>query len=148
MIGKDGSNIREEQANDHIAGYTLALDMTDRGEQSKAKKAGYPWSLAKGFDTACPISRFISKEEIKDGQNVNLQLAVNGQVRQKANTQDMIFSITYLISWISGKMKLEQGDLILTGTPAGVGPVKAGDVIDCSLDDLVKMSFKVVSNKN
>lgn len=148
VIGKDGSNISESQAVDYIAGYTLALDMTDRGEQSKAKKEGKPWSLVKGFDTACPVSRFIAKEEIKDSQDVNLMLSVNGQVKQKANTKDMIFSISYLIAWISERMKLEQGDLILTGTPAGVGPVKAGDVIECSLnEDLVKMSFKVISNK-
>ena len=120
--------------------------MTDRGEQAKAKKGGLPWTLAKGFDTACPISRFISKEEIKNPQDANLLLKVNGEVKQKGNTKDMIFSIAHLISWISEKIKLEEGDLILTGTPAGVGPVKAGDVIDCSINEnLVEMSFEVVS---
>jgi len=122
--------------------------MTDREAQGKAKKAGLPWTLAKGFDTACPISEFIDKSLISDPQKVNLWLKVNGEMRQQASTADMIFSIPYLISWISGFISLEPGDLILTGTPAGVGPVRPGDVIECGLNELVTMTFGVDARVN
>ncbi|ESO07582.1 hypothetical protein HELRODRAFT_186863 [Helobdella robusta] len=145
VIDKPGKNIPEASAAGHIGGYVLALDMTNRTEQSKAKKAGHSWCIAKGFDTACPVSRFIYKDEIKDFQNVSLKLKVNGILKQDGNTKDMIFSIPFLISWISCRMSLEHGDLILTGTPPGVGPVSAGDTIECSLNDLICMSFDVKS---
>ena len=146
MIGKSGKHIPPQSVTDHVAGYVLALDMTDRAEQAKAKKAGTSWCLAKGFDTACPVSRFLSKEEIQDCQNVGLKLMVNGTIKQDGNTKDMIFTIPKLISWISERMLLEPGDLILTGTPPGVGPVKSGDKIECFLNgDQVRMSFEVTS---
>jgi acylpyruvate hydrolase len=143
VIGSTGRCIPESRALEHVGGYTLALDMTDREAQGRAKKAGLPWTLAKGFDTACPVSRFIEKSEIQDPQNVELWLNVNGVNRQRCSTSEMIFTIPYLISWISGYMTLEPGDLILTGTPAGVGPVKAGDRIECGLANLVNMTFDV-----
>ena len=130
---------------DHIGGYVLALDMTDREAQSRAKKCGLPWTLGKSFDTSCPVSRFIEKSCIADPHNVELWLNVNGVTRQRASTSEMIFSIPYLISWISHQMTLEPGDLILTGTPAGVGPVHAGDHIDCGISDLITMAFDVES---
>ena len=131
---------------DYVGGYALALDMTDRGLQSKLKSKGLPWSLAKGFDTSCPISKFISTDEIADPTNVQLKLTVNGDVRQDGNTRDMIFTIPFLISWISERFKLESGDVILTGTPSGVGPVKAGDLVEASLVGVTKMEFKVEKN--
>lgn len=143
VISKDGSHISEEAVMNHIGGYVLALDMTARDWQDKAKKAGKPWSLAKGFDTACPISRFISKEEIIDPHNINLWLKVNDQPRQNGSTSDMMFNIPSLISYISKVMKLEKGDVVLTGTPEGVGPVEDGDVVDCGIDSLLKMQFSV-----
>jgi len=144
IIGKRGFEILESSAMDHIGGYCLILDMTDRVGQSDASKSGLCWSLAKGFDTACPTSEFISKEKIRDPQNVDLWLKVNGLERQKGNTKDMIFTIPRLISWVSQYFTLEPGDLLLTGTPAGVGPVRAGDRIDCGLGkDLVTMHFIV-----
>ena len=81
---------------DHVAGYVLALDMTARHIQDKLKKQGHPWLLAKGFDTSCPISEFIPKDKISDFNNVNLQLSVNGVLKQNGNTQDMIFQIPTL----------------------------------------------------
>lgn len=143
VIGTRAVDIPEANAMDYVGGYALALDMTDRAAQNRAKTAGLPWSHAKGFDTACPISPFITKDKIPDPQNVDLWLKVNGTVRQKANTKDMIFKIPFLISWISHHFTLEPGDLILTGTPPGVGPVKAGDTIQCGLGNLVTMSFPV-----
>lgn len=129
---------------DHVAGYVLALDMTARHIQDKLKKQGHPWLLAKGFDTSCPISEFIPKDKIKDFNNVNLQLSVNGVLKQNGNTKDMIFQIPTLISYISKYFKLEYGDLILTGTPSGVSGVKHGDVIEAKLNDLVQIKFPVI----
>jgi len=144
VIGKQGFNIAESSAMDHVGGYCLILDMTDRVGQSNASKAGLCWSIAKGFDTACPVSAFIPMDKIPDPQNVGLWLKVNGVEKQHGNTRDMIFTIPNLISWVSQYFTLEVGDLLLTGTPAGVGPVKAGDTIDCGLgDNLVTMQFKV-----
>lgn len=108
---------------------------------------GLPWSIAKGFDTSCPVSDFIPLDNIPDPQNIDLWLKVNGQMRQNGNTKDMIFKIPFLLSWISFRFTLEPGDLILTGTPEGVGAVKLGDQIECGLGKLVKMTFNVEKHK-
>ena len=130
----------------HIAGYILALDMTARDFQEEAKNKGQPWSLAKGFDTSCPVSDFIEKDRLKDPANSNLWLKVNGDMKQNGTTSDMIFNIPYLISYISRYFRLEEGDVILTGTPEGVGPVGNGDMIEAGLGDLVSFQFKVESS--
>lgn len=145
VIGKSGKFIKESDAMSHVAGYVLALDMTARNVQDELKKKGHPWLLAKGFDTSCPISDFIPKEKVSDVANLNLKLTVNGAVKQNGNTSDMIFTIPYLIAYISKYFKLEHGDLILTGTPSGVSPVKNGDVIEASLgDNLAHIKFPVI----
>ena len=144
VIGKTGESISESNAMDHVGGYALALDMTARDIQSKAKKLGYPWTFAKGFDTALPISRFIPKAEIPEPHNVRLWLKVDGEMKQDGNTWDMIFKIPHLISYISQSMTLEEGDLILTGTPEGVSAVKPGQTIVCGLGDKIEMTFPVV----
>jgi len=143
VISKTGTGIEESHAMDHVGGYVLALDMTARDWQDSAKSQGKPWCMAKGFDTACPISSFIEKTAIPDPQNITLWLNVNGAVKQNGSTKDMIFSIPYLISFVSKTITLEAGDVILTGTPDGVGPVSSGDEIECGLNKLVNMSFKV-----
>jgi len=116
--------------------------------QDTLKKKGHPWEMAKAFDTSCPVSFFVPKESIPDPQNVNLWCKVNGESRQNGNTKDMIFTIPYLISYISQFFTLEPNDVVLTGTPSGVGPVKAGDVIQGGLanmynDNVVQFEFKV-----
>ncbi|KAK2147735.1 hypothetical protein NP493_3385g00006 [Ridgeia piscesae] len=121
VIGTDGRNIPESAALSHIGGYVLALDMTDRILQMKLKSTGLPWALAKGFDTSCPVSDFIVKDKIPDPQEVDLWLKVNGKMRQEGNTKNMIFSIAFLVSWLSRHFTLERGDVILTGTPFGWG---------------------------
>ena len=133
---------------DHVHGYILALDMTARHVQEELKKKQHPWLLAKGFDTSCPISDFIPKESVPDVNNVHLKLTVNDIVKQDGNTQDMIFKLPHLISFISKYFKLEYGDLILTGTPAGVSGVKGGDVMKASLNDLAHIEFPVVQLEN
>jgi len=143
VIGKTAKDVTEESAMSFVAGYCLALDMTARDFQNAAKEKGAPWEVSKGFDTSCPVSGFIPKSAIPDPHNANLWCNVNGVVRQKGNTKDMIFNIPHLISFISQYFTLEPNDVILTGTPAGVGPVKDGDLIEAGLDSVVKMSFKV-----
>ena len=112
MIGKTATSVSESNAMDHVGGYALALDMTARDIQDAAKKLGWPWTFAKGFDTALPISDFIPKTEIANPDNVHLWLKVDGELRQDGNTQDFIFKIPQLISYISQSITLEEGDLI------------------------------------
>ncbi|KAF5209456.1 hypothetical protein E0198_003756 [Clavispora lusitaniae] len=122
-----------QEALDAIEGYALAIDFTARNVQDEAKKKGLPWSIGKGFDTFLPLSGFIPKEKIPDPYNVRLSLSVNGETKQDDMTNLMIFPIHRILSHMSAIMTLEKGDLILTGTPKGVGPVKPGDHIEASL---------------
>jgi len=128
-----GKKIPLNDASSYIAGYALALDMTARDIQDKAVKNGLPWCEGKGYDTFCAVGKFIEKTQIQDHDNVELWLKVNGQIRQQGNTSNMIFKIPSLISYLSNIMTLEDGDVILTGTPAGVGPVDVGDVITAGI---------------
>jgi 2-keto-4-pentenoate hydratase/2-oxohepta-3-ene-1,7-dioic acid hydratase in catechol pathway len=112
-----------------VAGYAISIDMTARNAQNEAKKKGLPWDIAKGFDTFLPISNIIAKSAIPDPHNVELYLTVNNEHRQLDSTELMLFRIPRIISDISKVMTLEEGDIILTGTPKGVGPVVPGDVM-------------------
>jgi len=129
IINHRGRDIPNEKAMDYVAGYVVALDMTARNLQDVAKQKGLPWTEAKGYDTFCPIGEFIPKEKIRDPSDVNLWLKINGIIRQQGSTNQMIFPIPFLIEYISQIMTLEEGDLILTGTPAGVGPVNVGETL-------------------
>ncbi|XP_030068192.1 oxaloacetate tautomerase FAHD1, mitochondrial [Microcaecilia unicolor] len=143
VIGKLGKAISQEAAMDHVAGYVLCLDMTARDIQEECKKKGLPWTLAKAFDTSCPVSDFIPKEKIPDPHNIKIWLKVNDKVRQESNTASMIFSIPYLISYISKIIALEEGDLILTGTPKGVASVQENDEMKAGIDGILSMKFTV-----
>lgn len=144
VIEKPGKRISEIRALDHVGGYVLCLDMTARQIQNELKKQGGPWELAKAFDTSCPVGEFIPKEKVTDPQNLRLWCNVNGQPRQDGNTKDMLFKIPQLVSYVSEYFSLEAGDVILTGTPEGVGPVRSGDVIEAGMDvNGYKMSFTV-----
>ena len=147
MIGKDGKNIPEESALSYVGGYMLALDMTDRSKQGEAKKKGHPWSVPKGYDTFCPVSSLIETEKIKL-EDTGLWLKVDGELKQDGNTKDMIFSVPYLISYISKIFSLETGDVIITGTPAGVGPVKPGQTITAGIHGVMEMTFPVTSQQD
>ncbi|CDQ99739.1 acylpyruvase FAHD1, mitochondrial [Oncorhynchus mykiss] len=143
VIGKGGTAIPQSSAMQHVAGYALCLDMTARDVQDDCKSKGLPWTLAKAFNTSCPVSEFIPKERIPDPGNVKIWLNVNGQMRQNGCTSQMIFSIPFLISYISEIITLEEGDLILTGTPKGVSAVQVHDELHAGIDDVVSMTFKV-----
>ncbi|KAF2400480.1 hypothetical protein EJ06DRAFT_530458 [Trichodelitschia bisporula] len=116
-----------------IDSYILAIDMTARNVQDEAKRKGLPWSIAKGFDTFLPISGVIPKSRIPDPHDAELWLSVNGEVRQKDSTGLMLFRIPRQLADISSVMTLEPGDIVLTGTPKGVGKVGAGDVMKAGL---------------
>ncbi|KAM9904121.1 hypothetical protein OXX79_002945 [Metschnikowia pulcherrima] len=149
ILGKDLRNLpsdfSHEEALSAIDGYALSIDMTARNVQDEAKKKGLPWSIGKGFDTFLPLSEFIPKEKIPDPYKVRLSLSVNGDTKQDDLTDLMIFPIHKILSHMSSIMTLEKGDLILTGTPKGVGPVKAGDKITASLqvDELPLAEIKL-----
>jgi len=143
VINKECKRISEQEAMNFVGGYCLALDMTARDFQNEAKQKGNPWTFAKMFDTSLPVSDFIPKDKISNPGNVSLWCKVNGELRQNGHTKDMIFSLPFLISHISNYFTLQEGDLILTGTPAGVGPVQAGDIITGGIPDVVEIEFKV-----
>jgi acylpyruvate hydrolase len=133
LIGKDGTNIPQRSAMDHVAGYGVGLDMTLRDIQAESKKKGLPWTLAKGFDTSAPLSQFVSKAKIPKPDSLVLHLTVNGAVRQHSGTNDLIFSVDTLISYVSQFITLERGDVLFTGTPKGVSQVHSGDKLEASL---------------
>ncbi|KAI9679948.1 MAG: hypothetical protein M1817_004963 [Caeruleum heppii] len=118
-----------ERAMAAIRGYAVAIDLTGRNVQDEAKRKGLPWSIAKGFDTFLPMSQFIRKSALPDPYDAKLYLSVNDRMKQTASTDLMLFRIPRILSDISKVMTLEKGDVVLTGTPSGVGPVAAGDVM-------------------
>ncbi|KAL9254647.1 putative acylpyruvase FAHD1, mitochondrial [Drosera capensis] len=143
VVGRRGRDVEESAAMEYVGGYALALDMTAREVQSKAKAGGLPWTVAKGQDTFTPISSMLPKSAVPDPDNLELWLKVDGEIRQKGSTKDMIFKIPFLISHISSIMTLFEGDVILTGTPQGVGPVKAGQKISAGITGLLEVHFDV-----
>jgi 2-keto-4-pentenoate hydratase/2-oxohepta-3-ene-1,7-dioic acid hydratase in catechol pathway len=144
VISKDGTHIEESQAMDYVYGYLLGLDITARDIQTEAKKQGWPWSISKGYDTFCPISEVLPISKLPDPHSVTLTLRVNGMVRQHESTNQLLFSIPQIISYISHIMSLERGDLILTGTPDGVDEIHEGDIIEASLDNLCYLKHEVI----
>lgn len=148
IISKSGRDIPKEKALEYVAGYCLMLDMTSRTLQQEAKEKGLPWAQAKGYDTFAPVSEFIPKEKVSDPQNLELWLKVNGQLRQKANTKDMVYKVDRLIEEMSNIMTFEEGDFISTGTPEGVGPVKDGDIIEAGISGYSESNIKfLVKNR-
>ncbi|XP_002070325.2 acylpyruvase FAHD1, mitochondrial isoform X2 [Drosophila willistoni] len=143
VIGKQCKNVSEAEAMKYVAGYCLALDLTAQCNLVTARAAGSPWTLGKGFDTSTPVSKFIPFDNVKDAHNLSLWLKVNGEVKQKGCTADLIFKVPAIISYVSQYMTLEPNDLILTGTPNGSDAFKAGDVIECGMADLATMKFQV-----
>jgi len=143
LIGTGGKDIPANQAMSHLAGFGVAIDLTLRDVQSEQKKKGLPWEIAKGFDTACPLSTFVPAASVSDPQDLRITLSVNGEPRQDGSTSLMIHRMPELISYLSGIFTLEQGDLILTGTPAGVGPIKSGDQVVAEIAQVGKLSVSV-----
>jgi len=133
IIGRSGRHISAAKALDHVSHVAVFNDVTARDVQSKYRKAGLPWALSKGMDTFAPMSSPVPIGNVADLHSLHLVLKVNGEVRQDGNTDQMIFSPEVLIEYISKWMKLEEGDIIATGTPSGVSPIYPGDVIEASI---------------
>ena len=143
-IGKGGSNITPEQALEHVYGYAVGIDMTRRDLQSKAKKAGKPWEVAKGFDHAAPCSAVASAADIGHPDSGAIWLKLNGEMAQNGDLAQQIWSVPETIGHLSTMFELVPGDLIYTGTPAGVGPVKKGDVMHGGIDRIGEIEITVV----
>lgn len=144
LIGKDGKGITEQDALSYVAGYGVAIDMTLRDIQDSLKKKRLPWDIAKGFDTSCPLSDFIPAEAVADPQKLTIRLLLNGEERQNGSTALMINSVAKIISYLSSIFTLEEGDLILTGTPAGVGQVVPGDRLEAIVDGVARVQVLVI----
>ena len=137
IIGREGANIPESEAHSYIAGYTIVNDVTARDMQTEDFKTANPWTRSKGIDTFCPMGPVIVlPDEIKEPVELDLEMRVNGEVRQKDNTRSMLFKIPYIISYISALHTLYPGDVIPTGTPEGISPVHPGDIMECFVDKI------------
>ena len=139
LIGKDLKNAGDKESEEAIAGYGVGLDMTLRDVQNELKKKGHPWTLAKCFNTSAVLSEFVSSKDYKLKLSEEISLTVNGETRQKEKLNMMIFSPAVLVKYISSVMKLEEGDLIFTGTPAGVGRVNSGDHLYASISGVAEL---------
>lgn len=134
-INKNGKNIQEKFAHKYYDQVTFGIDFTARDVQSKLKAKGLPWDLAKGFDGAAALGEFIPLEEALRGESILFRTVQNGNTVQQGNTADMIFSFDKVIAFVSSYFTLQTGDLIFTGTPAGVGPIAIGDKLEGFIGD-------------
>lgn len=142
-ISKMGKNIEEKFAHKYYDEIGIGIDFTARDIQSKLKAKGLPWDLAKGFNGSAPISNFVPKSKFTDLTNLNFHLDVNGSLRQEGNTSMMLYPIDTIIAFISKYFTLKTGDIIFTGTPAGVAPVKVGDTLSCFIEGEKMLEFEV-----
>lgn len=133
----------EQQAQGAIAGVGIALDLTLRDVQQQLKDKSLPWEKAKAFDGACPVSDFVAIDRVGDLQNQQIQLYQNQQLRQDGNSADMLTPVLPLLVYISQFFTLLPGDMVLTGTPAGVGPLAVGDQLVLSLSDLIQSQAQI-----
>ena len=138
-----GKELTGDNISDCIKGYAVGFDMTLRDVQDEAKQKGLPWTTAKGFRTSAPVSDIVLKHEIINPDNINFMGFVNGELKQSVNTSEMIISINEILKYIDSIFSLQSGDLIFTGTPAGVGKVKSGDLLEASLVNLVQLKVRV-----
>jgi len=142
-IQRLGRSIQEKFAHKYYSEIALGVDFTARDLQAEAKKKGLPWEIAKGFDYSAPLSEFVSKDQFEGMDKIDFRLDVNGETRQVGTSADMIFSVDRIIAYVSQFMTLKMGDLIYTGTPAGVGPVQIGDHLEAWLAEEKMMDFFV-----
>jgi 2-keto-4-pentenoate hydratase/2-oxohepta-3-ene-1,7-dioic acid hydratase in catechol pathway len=144
LIGRECRAVSAETAMEYVAGYGTAIDMTLRDVQNVLKAKGLPWEIAKGFDTACPLSDFVPASAVADPHDLRLRLSVNGEKRQDGTSSAMIHRVPQIIAHVSAIFTLEPGDVILTGTPAGVGPVVPGDVMEAEIEGVARLTIKVL----
>ena len=143
-LGKGGRRIEARNANDHIYGYGVGLDMTRRDLQQQGKDHGRPWDFGKDFDESAPCSLLVPAAKIGHPAKGSIWLKVNAKERQKADLSDMIWSVPEQIAFLSEHYTLEPGDIIYSGTPAGVGPVKPGDELHAGIEGVGELKCKIV----
>lgn len=143
-LGRGGRNIACSAALDYVWGYAVGLDMTRRDLQAEARKRGEPWDTAKAFDHSAPIGPLHPASRIGHPVSGAIWLDVNGQRRQEADLEQLIWSVPDIIHHLSCYFELAPGDLIYTGTPSGVGPVKHGDTLSGGIDDLGELNVQIV----
>ncbi|MDB2384547.1 fumarylacetoacetate hydrolase family protein [Endozoicomonas sp.] len=140
------TNANETEAVESIKALGLGIDLTLRDLQSIQKEKGLPWEIAKAFDHSCPLSGFVAKEYFGNLSSIEICLEVNGKIRQKSSSASMLTSIPDLLSYISRHFTLMPGDVVLTGTPAGVGPLTAGDTLAFTMDKLLSVNTQCISS--
>ncbi len=144
LIGEPLKHCKEEDVLGAIAGVAIALDLTLRDLQKTLKTAGQPWEKAKGWDGACPLSPFVKTQAVDDFQDLGIKLWQNGDLKQDGNTRQMLTPVVPLICHITEFFSLQPGDVVLTGTPEGVGPLNAGDQLSLELAGLLKINAGMV----
>jgi acylpyruvate hydrolase len=147
IIGKKCKAASKDKALDYVRSVAVFNDVTARDVQSKARQAGLPWSLAKGMDTFAPMSEPRPLEGVPDLHGLRVQTRLNSELRQDGSTSEMIFPPEVLVAYISRYMTLEPGDVIATGTPEGVGPIKEGDILEMTIPGVGKLRNEVVENR-
>ena len=143
-VSKEGKNIQETFASKYYDAIGIGIDFTARDLQQKAKEKGLPWDIAKGFNGSAPVSdKFISVKDFKSLGDINFSLRVDGETKQQGNTSLMLFNFDYIMAYLSKFFTLRTGDLIFTGTPKGVGPVKVGNVLSAYIENEKLLEFEV-----
>ena len=143
IYGKDCKSVSEKDAMDYISHVAVFNDVSARDMQWKARAEGNTWDLSKGIDTFGPMSEPVPKEKAGDLQNLDLELTVNGEVRQKGNTSNMIFTLPWLVSYVSKYITMCAGDILITGTPEGVSEIKPGDVVVAKIQNVGTLTNRV-----
>lgn len=138
-----GADIREADALDHVFGYAVGLDMTRRDLQAEAKKAGRPWEIAKAFEHSAPIGEIQPADSIGHPTSGAIRLSVNGELRQQGDLAQLVWKVPEMIAYLSRHFELAGGDVIMTGTPSGVGPVVPGDLLEASVEGIGTLAVKV-----
>ncbi|MDG1476535.1 MAG: fumarylacetoacetate hydrolase family protein [Vicingaceae bacterium] len=142
-INRLGKHIEEKFAQKYYNEIGVGVDFTARDLQQECKEKGLPWERAKAFDGSAPTSSFTSIDQFTDINNLDFSIQINGETKQVGNTKDMLFNFNQIIAYVSQFFTLKIGDLIYTGTPAGVGPIAINDSIDCFIEDKNMLSFNV-----
>lgn len=143
LVGKTGRAIPERQALEFVLAYGVGLDLTARDTQESLRAHGLPWAIAKGFDSSACVSAFLRADELPDPSDFRFSLDVNGERRQNGDASRMLFPVPVILSFLSRIFTLHTGDLIFTGTPEGVAPIRSGDALELRLLDRISATFRV-----
>ena len=142
-INRNGRHIEEQFAHKYFDEISVGIDFTARDLQAEQKKKGLPWEIAKAFDQSAPVGKFLPKSQFSDLNDINFSLKINGETRQQGNTKNMMFGFDRIVSYISQFVSLKPGDLIFTGTPAGVGPIAIDDHFEVFIEQEKLLEFNV-----